>query len=290
MKIEFKNKNTVLILVLIIALLIAYAVWSTVKHVQHNALIRSQNTELANLRSISTIDSNTVLKELKKDTIMLPGDSIPYPVYHTQYVDRPTVDRATMKKIAVSDSTVRNLVAALDLKAREINRVTTLYTTTRAENLQLKKDVVTKQIVYRDKYVNIDIDSNLIAKNITFKGDVTLGDYYKKRNFFSPKEYYTSTLTDSPYLKLDSLAKVGRKQKETVFSMYVDNRISLPFSYTNSNTSFGSPTFSSTLNAEVNNSGTFAGYLGAGVSTNNYEKLGFIIVAGVKINLWRIKR
>lgn len=290
MKLEIKNNKILFILIGIIGLLIAYAIWSTTKSVKLFKENKKHLTELANLRKISAIDPSTLLEEISTDTIMLPGDSIPYPIYHTKYKDRLVVDKGAMNKIAVSDSTIRNLTTALDLKVRDLNRVTTLYTTTRAENIQLRKDVNTKQIVYRDRYVDIDIDSNLVAKQIAFKGNLTLGEYTQRKNIFSPKVYYTSAITDSPYLKLDSLSKVGRKQKETVFSLYVDNRVGLPFSYTNNNTSFGNPTFSSTLNAEVNNSGTFSGYLGAGVSTNNYENLGFIAVGGVKINLWRIKK
>lgn len=280
MKLEFKSQRTVIIMIIIILGLVAYSVWSSVKHFQNIKTISKQNTELANLRKIAQTDGSTLLQEAKRDTIMLPGDKVPYPVYHTQYIDKPSIDQEAMRKIAVSDSTIRNLVTALNLKTKEIDRVNTLYTSTKAENLQLKQND-NKSYVYKDKYIYIEQDSNRLVKNLDVKGALTLADYWKRKNIFAAKDYYTSAITDSPYLKLDSLSKVGRKQKETVFKLSLDNMY-----YNNFNMNGGFMT--STLNAEINGSGTLSWILGGGVKTNmvNIET---IFVAGVRINIWRIK-
>ena len=281
MKIEFKSQRTVIVLILIILALIGYSVWSSMKHFQNSKTISQQNTELANLRKIAQTDGGILLQEAKKDTIMLPGDKVPYPVYHTQYIDKPTVDKETMKKVAVSDSTIRNLVTALNLKTKEIDKVTTLYTSTKAENLQLKQND-NKTYVYRDKFIYIEQDSNRLVKNLDIKGGLSLTDYWKRKNLFASRDYYTSTLTESPYLKVDSISKVGKKQRETVFKLYVDNMY-----YNNFNMNGGFMT--NTLNAEINGAGTFTWIFGSGIKTNmvNVET---IFVSGIRINLWRIKK
>lgn len=281
MKIEFKNKRTVIIFILIMLALIAYSVWSSFKHFQNGKMISKQNVELANLRKIAQTDGGTLLKESKRDTLWLPGDKVPYPVFHTQYIDKLAVDNETMKKIAVSDSTIRNLISALNLKTKEVDRVTTLYTSTKAENLQLKQND-NKTYVYKDKFIYIEQDSNRLVKNLDIKGGLSLADYWKRKNLFASRDYYTSTITDSPYLKIDSLSKVGRKQRETVFKLSLDNMY-----YNNFNMNSGFMT--NTLNAEINSSGTFAWFLGGGIKTNmvNVET---IFVAGIRINLWRIKK
>lgn len=281
MKIEFKNRRAVIILIITLLALIAYSVWSSIRHFQNSKTISKQNVELANLRKIAQTDPKILLQQAKRETIMLPGDSIPYPVYHTQYVDKPLLDKETIQKIAVSDSTIRNLVTALELKTKEIERVSTLYTTTRAENLQLKLGT-NKDYVYKDKYVSIEQDSNRLIKNLSVKGSLTLADYYKRKNIFASKDYYTSALTDSPYLKLDSMSKIGRKQKETIFKLSLDNMY-----YNNFNGNAGFMT--NTLNTEFNGSGTFAWVIGAGIKSD-LKYMETIYVAGVKINLWRIKR
>lgn len=281
MKIEFKNRKTVFILLFIIAALLAYSIWSTKKHFEHSETITQQKTELSNLRKIAQTSPNEILQEVKAETIYLPGDSIPYPVYHTQYIDKPLVDKETMKKVAVSDSTIRNLISALDLKTREIDRVTTLYTSTKAENLQLKQDA-TKNYVYRDRYITIEQDSNRIIKNIDFNNALTLADYYKRKNVFAAKQYYTSAVTSSPYFKVDSISKIGRKQKETVFQLFVDNK------YYN-NFKFNDGFMTNTLNAEINGSGTLSWIVGSGIKTN-MQYVETIFVAGMKVNLWRIKK
>lgn len=281
MKIEFKNYKTIIILLLVIVGLLSYSIWSSVKHFKNSKTISQQNTELAGLRKIAQTDPKILLQESKRETIVIPGDSVPYNVYHTQYIDRPTVDKATIQKIAVSDSTIRNLIAALDLKSKEIDKVNTLYTSTRAENLQLKQNV-NNVYAYKDKYIYIEQDSNRLIKNIDIKGVLTLADYSKRKNIFTAKNYYTSALTDSPYLKIDSLSKVGRKQKETIFKLYVDN---MYYNNFNGNNGF----MVNTLNTEINTAGTFSWVLGTGIKTDmrNIEK---IFVAGIRINLWRIKK
>lgn len=281
MKIEFKSQKTVIVLILIILALIGYSVWSTMKHFKNNKVISQQNTELANLRKIAQTDGGILLQEAKKDTIMLPGDKVPYPVYHTQYVDRPTIDNETMKKIAVSDSTIRNLITALNLKTKEIDRVTTLYTSTKTENLQLKQNI-NKSYVYKDKYIYIEQDSNRLIKILDIKGSLSLTDYWKRKNLFASRDYYTSTLTDSPYLKIDSISKIGKKQKQTVFKLSLNNMY-----YNNFNMNNGFIT--NTLNAEINGAGTFTWIFGGGIKTNmvNVET---IFVSGIRINLWRIKK
>lgn len=281
MKIEFKSYRTVIIVSLIIIALVSYGVWSSIKHYQNNKIIGKQNTELANLRKIAQTDPKILLQESKRETITIPGDSIPYDVYHTQFVDRPTVDKATMQRVAVSDSTIRNLITALDLRTKEVDKVTTLYTSSKAENLQLKQNS-SKNYVYNDKYISIEQDSDRLIKNININGTLTLADYYKKKNIFASKDYYTSGLTDSPYLKLDSISKIGRKQKETVFKLYLDNMY-----YNNFQGNSGFMT--NTLNAEINSSGTFSWVLGTGVRTD-LKNIETIYVAGVRINLWRIKK
>lgn len=281
MKIEFKSYRTVIIVSLIIIVLISYGVWSSIKHFQNNKLISNQNIELANLRKIAQTDPKILLQEAKRETIKLAGDSIPYDVYHTQFIDKPTLDKESIQKIAVSDSTIRNLITALDLKSKDLERVNVLYTSTKAENIQLKQNS-NKIYVYKDKYIDIEQDSNRLIKNINIKGALTLADYNKRKNIFAAKDYYTSALTDSPYLKLDSISKIGRKQKETIFKLYVDNMY-----YNNFKGNNGFMT--NTLNAEINSSGTFSWVLGTGIRTD-LKNIETIYVAGVRINLWRIKK
>ena len=288
MNIQFKNAKTVWILLAILAACIAYMIWSTMKHFQHNRTIKEQNIELANLREIAQTNPTSLIKT-KEEVIMLPGDSIPYPIYHTKYLDKPGLSKSDMKKIAVADLTVRNVLKTLDIKAKEVERFTTLYTTTRAENLQLKQDLA-KNFVYKDKYIYIEQDTNRVVKTIDVKGNISITDYYKKPNLIAPKTYYTSLITTSPYLKLDSINKIGREQRSTVFSMYVDNRVALPVTKgLNTNISMGEPIFTSTLNFELNNHKLFSGYIGAGIMAQ-YEYVGFTAIGGVKVNLWRIKK
>lgn len=280
MKIEIQSKRTIIILILLLLTLVAYSVWSSVKHFQNTKVISKQNVELANLRKIAQTDGSTLLQEAGRDTIFLPGNN-PYPIYSVRYIDRPFVDKETIKRLAISDSTIRNLATALDLKAKEINRVTTLYTSTKAENLQMKQNE-NKNYVYRDKYVYIEQDSNRLVKNINFQGALSLTDYWKRKNLLSSKDYYTSATTVSPYLVVDSLSKVGIKQKETVFKLSLDNMYYNDFDFKNG-------FMTNTLNAELNSSGTFSWIIGAGVKTNliNVET---IFVSGVRINLFRIKK
>lgn len=269
------------IAIILLGLLISYSILLTRNHIK---LKKDMNVTLKNLSDLRKITSTTPtikLQEVLRDTVKLPGDSIP--IYYTKYIDKPYLDKNTLDKIAISDTTINKLLKALDLKTKEVNNITTLYTSTRAENLKLKEND-NKLFEYRDRYITLTIDdTNKVVKNINIKNDLSLVDHWYRKWFLSPKRYYTSIATESPYLNIDSINKIRKQQPITKFSMYLDNR------YYNNLNKFNDGFMLSTINAEINPDNTLSFYGGVGIKTNMVY-IETIMVAGVKINLWRIKR
>lgn len=281
------KKKFIIIAALLFGLLLSYSVFITKSNFERAAEYNKVSNELAELRRITSVKPNISLPNILKDTLYLPGEI----QYVDKYLDRKEISKKEFKNVAVSDTTMNRLIAALDLKTKEITNVTQLYTNTRAENLQLKQLVNNhKEYEYRDRFAYININDSLKKLNkLEFKADLRLVNSSERSNFLAPKRFYTYATTNSPYLKIDSLNQHRIKSPVTVFSMFLDNRVSVPFAAKQKQFNFNNPLLTTTLNAEINNSGLISGYIGGGVLVG-YQYVGYIVQGGMKINLWRIRR
>lgn len=281
------KKRFIIIAALLFGLLLSYSIFITRYSFKKAAKYDEVNKELAELRKITSIKPDINLPNLLKDTLYLPGEV----QYVNKYLDRKEVNKKEFKNIAVSDTTMNRLIAALDLKNKEITNVTQLYTNTKVENLQLKQLVDNhKEYEYKDKFAYISVNDSLKKLNkLEFKADIRLINSSEKSNFLAPKRSYTYAATNSPYLKIDSLNQHRVKSPVTVFSMFLDNRVSIPFAVKEKQFNLNNPLLTTTLNAEINNSGLISGYIGGGILAG-YQYVGYIVQGGIKINLWRINR
>lgn len=280
-KVEKKIK---VIGLLLVGLLLGYGIYITKIYLQTRKELKTANINMADMRKIISTKTKINLEEVLSEPIYLPGEDVP--VYHTKYLSNPDVDKETAKRLVISDSTINYLVNALKLKSQEVKQITNLYTTIKAENLKLaqNKGNNKNEYTYEDEYISLAInDSTKSLTHFNIKNDLALVNYYKKKNIFGRKVYYTSALTRSPYLRLDSIKSITKEQPITRFLMNLDTRYYNTFK--NNDMGF----MVSTLNLELNTDKTFSYSIGAGIKTN-MEYIQTVYMAGFKINIWRIKK
>lgn len=240
-------------------------------------------TQLRNLRQITSTPVSVNLKEvLKRDTIVIQKEGSVVEIFRNKYVDNPELKRQLVKQQLFSDSTINNLRTALNLKEKQINEISILHTRSIVENKQLKAGK-NNIYSYKDQWLTIEYDDSIkAAKTIQFKADLGLVNNWERKNFFYPKRYYTQVTSNSPYFNIDSIKSIKRKSPSTVFSMYIDNRYYNNFDMNNG-------FMINTLNVELNNQRTVSFLGGVGFETNT-QYINPIWTAGLKINLWRIKK
>lgn len=240
-------------------------------------------TQLRNLRQITSTSVSVNLKEvLKRDTIVIQKEGSVVEIFRNKYVDNPELKRQLVKQQLFSDSTINNLRTALNLKEKQINEISILHTRSVVENKQLKAGK-NNIYSYKDQWLTIEYDDSIkAAKTIQLKADLGLVNNWERKNLFYPKRYYTQVTSNSPYFNIDSIKSIKRKSPSTVFSMYIDNRYYNNFDMNNG-------FMINTLNVELNNQRTVSFLGGVGFETNT-QYINPIWTAGLKINLWRIKK
>lgn len=122
-------------------------------------------------------------------------------------VKEVTVGSNEDKNIAVGTAYIDTLKQAIKVAEKQIDQVTKINASLKAENIVLKQSAANHVYEYQDKWLSLSYYSDSNKLDLHYAISLNTTKYWKRSWFLAPRQYYVDIFSDDPRIKIGNIKR-----------------------------------------------------------------------------------